>query len=342
MNEKFNKLITYEASSYDKLEATKLVVFVIDTIEKLDIHLSLESIAVAAIKLFPEKFCLEGHPEQLHSGRVYNALNKSRDANKLVVGKMSTGYQITEMGKETITILQDTLKVAFSLPKAGPPINLKAYEEDAYISHNNRGLILYAMSVLKDINMQPTLDNITLSSFTMFPEKFCLVGYPEYADSNKVADTLSKLVMQKKIKHEKTNPFYFLSPVGEVLAERVKDELSQPITPSTIKSPYKSITIKESHIKRIAQTKAYQKYLSNNFNDITTDEICIVLLGTTETPPDVFKENLKSLKFIAEEIKDSKALDFLNKVEHKFRDFLMSGNTGSGLEEFKKKLINVV
>jgi hypothetical protein len=238
------------------------------------------------------------------------------------------------------------LKVTSSLPKAGPPINLKVYEEDVCINYNNRSLILYVMSALKDINLQPTLDNITLSSFTMFPSKFCLVGYPEYADSNKVSSTLSKLVKQKKVKHEKTNPYYFLSPIGEVLAERVKDELSRPVTSSIVKKAHKGITIKENHIKRITQTRAYQKYLFNNFNDITTDEICIVLLGTTETPPEVFRENLKSLKFIAEEIEDSKALDFLNKVEHKFRDFLMPVGTIQELEdlesELKKKLINAV
>ena len=272
MNEKFNNLVSYDPSCYEDIGGSRLVISVIDVLKKIGIHVSLESISVAASRMFPAKFSLGEYFDQPSSRYVRHCLKSAKQEGD-IEGIACQGYLLTEKGKKTLNSFIEFLKPATSSSLIkGVDINLKSLNEDSYISQGLSNLALYTLLILKENDIQPTLETVTLAAFKMFPARFFLIGYPECADSLKTSDTLDKLIRQKIVKRKDPNFYLLVEPVGRLLAEKTKQELINPISPKTVKKPIKTgSTYKEGFIKETLASHAYKKYLAGNFKEVSSD-----------------------------------------------------------------------
>lgn len=58
--DKIKELTSFEELKYKNIDLDHLIMYAIDQIEKKGVDLSYENIVVAAFKLFPNKFSLQG------------------------------------------------------------------------------------------------------------------------------------------------------------------------------------------------------------------------------------------------------------------------------------------
>jgi hypothetical protein len=79
---------------------------------------------------------------------------------------------------------------------------------------------------------------------------------------------------------------------------------------------------KESIIAEVISSPAFQKYVEGKRQTISEAECCYVLQGTLDSLRETLRENLNSLKIIAEELQRSDINEFLTFLEDKFSKFL--------------------
>lgn len=100
MNEKIEKLRSFDASKYESIDLDRLVMYAVVQLEKLGVELSLENIIVASFKIFPKKFSLVGYPEFPDATRVEKSLWRCKgNQRRWLGGKTPQGYFISDRGR---------------------------------------------------------------------------------------------------------------------------------------------------------------------------------------------------------------------------------------------------
>src|SRR3989338_501786 len=59
-------------------------------------------------------------------------------------------------------------------------------------------LAIYAISQLEKIGAELSFENAVMASFKLFPQKFSLLGFPDYPDANRVMKCLWRLTSKVK------------------------------------------------------------------------------------------------------------------------------------------------
>jgi hypothetical protein len=108
-----NKVETLKSIEHDKylnVDLDHLIMFTIGKLNEMNVDLSFENTVVAAYKLFPEKFSLNGYEKYPDSNRIRNSLNRCTMNRKWLGGKALHGFVITEKSR---TIIQEAEKRIF-------------------------------------------------------------------------------------------------------------------------------------------------------------------------------------------------------------------------------------
>ena len=107
---KVEKLNSIESKYYLNVDLDHLIMYVAGKLNSLNIDLSYENIVVAAFKMFPQKFSLNGYLKYPDSDRIRNCLNRCSMTRKWLGGKALHGFVITELSK---MIIQESEKKMF-------------------------------------------------------------------------------------------------------------------------------------------------------------------------------------------------------------------------------------
>ncbi len=180
-------------------------------------------------------------------------------------------------------------------------------------------LVMYAISQLHEKNVELSLENIIVATFKLFPKKFSLLGYPEYPDATRVEKCLWRCKGKKRTWIGGSTPHgYSLTEKGGLVINHVISLLSSTTRHKTLSQTRR----KEIIITEVTSSLAYRKYLEGQGSKITEAEFCYVLQGTLDTLKDTLRENLNSLKTIAEELQRNDVIDFLSLLQEQFSKFL--------------------
>ncbi len=79
-------------------------------------------------------------------------------------------------------------------------LKLEAVEAHKYEDIDLEHLIMYAVGQLEGIGVELSFENVVIASFKLFPEKFSLLGFPEYPDANRVVKRLWDFTSKKSKK----------------------------------------------------------------------------------------------------------------------------------------------
>ncbi|MGK2962569.1 MAG: hypothetical protein ACSLFK_10550 [Gemmatimonadaceae bacterium] len=117
VREKILSLPTHPARSYEDFDLNRLVVFVISSLDQMDVPATLENIAVAAHRLFPKRFALVGYPQFPDAVRVSRALLQLRPKYRnWATGKTRIGWSLNETGTAQARAVARALSASSSEP----------------------------------------------------------------------------------------------------------------------------------------------------------------------------------------------------------------------------------
>lgn len=175
------------------------------------------------------------------------------------------------------------------------------FPEETYQNLSVNDLILYAIYSLEAKNIEKTFPNIVVESFTLFPKKFNLQGYPQYPDSE-IADRplrkMSETSNPKRYIEGGRGTEYKITDVGWERLNKLKDifELGKKdrdiMNKKIEERRYKMrkvINLTEKHL-------LFDQYLKNGENiDIPESLLRDLLFATMETSHEKLREKMNIL-----------------------------------------------
>jgi len=186
-------------------------------------------------------------------------------------------------------------------------------------------LVTYSIFVLLEEKTEATFENIVAKCFELFPEKFSLVGYPQWPDSTRVNKSWLRCRTDfKYIKGSVKNGFT-LTSTGLEIVEKVQKKLRRPVSEKITVSQKKAKerSKEEQFINEIEQSVVFKRYIADHEDmEISHFEFCDMLYCTLESSSKALKENLEKLKGYARKLNRNEVLKFLIFSENKFSHLL--------------------
>ena len=194
--------------------------------------------------------------------------------------------------------------------------NITSLAQDIYEGVELQKLILYTMFVLDENHIVPSMENIIVASFKLFPKSFEMEGFPQYPDGMRISKTVKYL-------HEN----YFLTGKkrhGYSMTDKARG------AEKDIKALVKTYGIKNSmHMRRteamlntMKKSPAYAKFMNEKPDTITESELCHILQGVSSTPRSQLRETMNILRDAAKDYKEALLLELLDYLENKFNNYL--------------------
>ncbi len=200
-------------------------------------------------------------------------------------------------------------------------LKLKAMAFDKYGDVDLDHLVMYSIGQLEKIGSGLSLENVVIASFKLFPQKFSLIGFPDYPDANRVVKCLWRFT-------SKTRPWlggkikqgFVITERGRICIQETENILNGRFR--KVKKASSQTRREEKLLKEVMLSPAYLKYIEKKNDLISEGDLCYLLQGTLDSDRQMLKQNLFQLKDYASEFKRQDLLEFLNWLEQRFRAFL--------------------
>lgn len=222
--------------------------------------------------------------------------------------------------------------------------DIPKFESKHYAKLALNELIVFAVYYLDQIGMSISNENITASAFLLFPEVFCLHGYPEWPDSSRVNKRWLDCRGRGYITGNTANDFK-LTPKGYELALKTSERLSgkRPIfkSGSIDNNRVSTHTRAGKFVKMIEQSDAYQIFKrSGTVEGINEYDFRSMLMCTMETSGKVLRGNINEFKEHVKSYEREDIKTMLELLEEKFIRLLVRDASQKKYEGgmFKKKI----
>ncbi|MEM3714683.1 MAG: hypothetical protein QW478_11705 [Candidatus Micrarchaeaceae archaeon] len=160
--------------------------------------------------------------------------------------------------------------------------SLKEFKKN-YLTLDKDKLILFTVHFLEKKGIEPTHDKITATAFKLFPQKFALIGFPEYPDSLSVYysvyhhDTKTKGWLTGNPKSG-----YTVTDKGNAILELVEDELNGKIIRQKRQLQYIVPKRKEAYfLGEFKKSAVFKKTLSGDFVELSDIKNALGLTSDT-------------------------------------------------------------
>jgi hypothetical protein len=186
-------------------------------------------------------------------------------------------------------------------------------------------LVTYSVSTLSNEGKEATFENIVARSYELFPEKFSLVGYPQWPDSSRINKSWLRCRTDFKYIQGTVKTGFSLTSKGLEIVEKVQKRLKRPVSEKNIiiKKRARARTKEEQFTNEIERSNVFKRYLQNGESvEISHFEFCDVLYCTLESSPKTLADHLEKLKHYAHSYNRNDLTKFLLFLEHKFSDLL--------------------
>ncbi len=186
-------------------------------------------------------------------------------------------------------------------------------------------LVTYSVATLANEGKEATFENIVAKSYELFPEKFSLVGYPQWPDSSRVNKSWLRCRTDFKFITGTVKTGFSLTSKGLEVVEKVQQRLQRPVSEKSIisKKRARARTKEEHFTNEIEKSDVFQRYLHDREQmEINHYEFCDILYCTLESSPKALVDHLEKLKDYAHAYSRNDLKNFLSFLEHKFSDLL--------------------
>jgi hypothetical protein len=205
-------------------------------------------------------------------------------------------------------------------------------------------LVTYSIFILLEESKEATFENIVAKCFELFPEKFSLIGYPQWPDSARVNKSWLRCRTDFKYIKGSVKSGFTLTSKGLEVVERVQKRLKRPSSEKIIVSQKraKERSKEEQFINELVESEVFTRYLiEQEKTEISHFEFCDMLYCTLESSAKALKENLEKLKEYAQKLNRTEALKFLlfseNKFSHLLKEKVEQKEYSGGMNKLKTK-----
>ncbi len=207
---------------------------------------------------------------------------------------------------------------------------LEKYAPEQYQGESLAKLTIVGILKLHDAKIDASFENITVILHKLFPEKFSLINFPQYPDSNRVFRSMTIHCLEAGYVEGtlKTNS-YLLTGKGRIVAEEVLEQIE-----SGTKSDKKRSELRRNKyirlVKGVTNTSGFTKFISKDFKQIKKFDVCESLHCTMDADEDHLKKNLATLSYHANNTKkissftdvSQSVIDYLEYIESHWEELI--------------------
>ena len=208
--------------------------------------------------------------------------------------------------------------------------DLKPYKLELYQGEALAKLTTVGILKLHNAEIDANFENITVILYKLFPEKYSLVGFPEFPDTLRVNRAMtSHCITAGYIDGTLKRNSYFLTPKGRIVAEDLLDQIE-----SGTMSQRKRSDLKQSKyirlVKGVSDTTGFEKFSAKHLKEIKKFDVCESLHCTIDADEEHIKRNLEMLVLHANNTKkisnftviSEAVLEYLQYIESNWEELM--------------------
>lgn len=198
----------------------------------------------------------------------------------------------------------------------------KPFSLDAYTAIDNNRLAVYAIKLLQLEKIPVTQEAVTVALFLFFPEKFSLVGFEQYPDSERVHRTLLQLGPKwRNWATGNTHIGFSLNENGESVFKQVDLALKNPAKfarTMRLKTPKPRTRDPDQEIKEIEGTSLFKEYVQGKREGFNEFVIWELLKSYPYAPKEALRDRFEKMLECAKLANRRDLVEFLKWVEDVF------------------------
>ena len=208
--------------------------------------------------------------------------------------------------------------------------DLKPYKLELYQGEALAKLTTVGILKLHNAEIDANFENVTVILYKLFPEKYSLVGFPEFPDTLRVNRAMtSHCITAGYIDGTLKRNSYFLTPKGRIVAEDLLDQIESGTT-----SQRKRSDLKQSKyirlVKGVSDTTGFEKFSAKHLKEIKKFDVCESLHCTIDADEEHIKRNLEMLVLHANNTKkisnftviSESVLEYLQYIESNWEELM--------------------
>ena len=208
--------------------------------------------------------------------------------------------------------------------------DLKPYKLELYQGEALAKLTTVGILKLHNAEIDANFENITVILYKLFPEKYSLVGFPEFPDTLRVNRAMtSHCITAGYIDGTLKRKSYFLTPKGRTVAEDLLDQIESGTMSQRKRSDekqHKYIRL----VKGVSDTTGFEKFSAKHLKEIKKFDVCESLHCTIDADEEHLKRNLETLMFHANNTKkisnftviSESVLEYLQYIESNWEELM--------------------
>lgn len=174
----------------------------------------------------------------------------------------------------------------------------RQFPSSSYANMDNNRLAVYAINLLDENGIPRTQEALAVAVFLMFPDKFSMVGFPQYPDIERVNRTLLQLA--PKYRNWATgnrHVGYTLTETGYSVLRQTNQLLQRPeLQPSKKRTPKERTRDPMTEVKEIERSLLFQGFTKKE--NINSKEYAFwqLLQAFPYTPKQALEDRFRSMK----------------------------------------------
>jgi hypothetical protein len=194
----------------------------------------------------------------------------------------------------------------------------------SYDKMDNNRLAVYAIALLEENGIPRTQEALTVGMFLLFPEKFSLVGFPQYPDTERANRTL--LQLGGKYRNWATgdrHAGYTLTDTGHIVLDQTKKLLETPsLQVEKRATPKERTRDPMAEVKEIEASSLYANFANGDLEGTNEYGFWELLQALPYTPKRALRKRLKEMSESAKLADRGNVVEFLKWVQQRYASFL--------------------
>lgn len=207
---------------------------------------------------------------------------------------------------------------------------LPAIAVESYGAIDLNRLAVYAIGLLRDERIPVSFENLAVTLFRLFPERFSLRGY-EYPDANRVNRALLQLGPRyRNWARGSTSTGFALTPLGEQALQEARERLRSPGASSSrsSRSALGYTWDASADLEELKATESYRRFHDSGAQALVNDDVWNALNAFSYTPEGAVRSRLITLTDYASRAGDAEAGTFLDALRDRFEAMVLPRRGG--------------
>lgn len=197
----------------------------------------------------------------------------------------------------------------------------------SYEKMDNNRLAVYAIGILEENGVPRTQEALSVALFLMFPEKFSLVGFPQYPDTERVNRTL--LQLGQKYRNWATgnkHVGYTLNDAGHHVLDQTQALLRKPELQSPKKkAPRERTRDPNAEVREIEQSNLFRAFATKQMDKLNEYDFWELMQAFPYTPKQALKNRFKEMHEAARLAGREDVIELLKWVQAQYAMFFEEG-----------------